>query len=57
VILGVAIGGSIGAVIESVPMASMPELVAAFHPLVAAAAFYAPGAFDIGGRGSIHGSS
>ena len=62
VILGVAIGGSIGAVIaRRVPMTSMPELVAAFHSLVgmaavlvAAGAFYAPEAFDIGVPGNIH---
>src|SRR6204780_4109385 len=62
VILGVAIGGGIGAVIaRRVPMTSMPELVAAFHSLVgmaavlvAAGAFYAPEAFDIGTPGSIH---
>src|SRR6202161_4816336 len=62
VILGVAIGGGIGAVIaRRVPMTSMPELVAAFHSLVgmaavlvAAGAFYAPEAFDIGTPGHIH---
>ena len=62
VILGIAIGGSVGAVIaRRVPMTSMPELVAAFHSLVgmaavlvAAGAFYAPEAFDIGTPGNIH---
>src|SRR6201993_1624182 len=62
VLLGVAIGGGIGAVVaRRVPMTSMPELVAAFHSLVgmaavlvAAGAFYAPEAFDIGTPGNIH---
>src|ERR1700724_1117576 len=65
VVLGVAIGGSIGAVIaRRVPMTSMPELVAAFPSLVgmaavlvAAGALYAPAAFDIGTVGAIHGQS
>src|SRR5260221_1409957 len=62
VIVGIAIGGTIGAVVaRRVPMTSMPELVAAFHSLVgmaavlvAAGAFYAPEAFDIGTPGNIH---
>src|ERR1700712_3945363 len=65
VVLGLAIGGSTGAVIaRRVPMTAMPELVAAFHSLVgmaavlvAAGAFYAPEAFDIGTVGNIHGAS
>src|SRR5262249_61584753 len=62
VVVGIAIGAAIGAVIaRRVPMTSMPELVAAFHSLVgmaavlvAAGAFYAPEAFDIGTPGNIH---
>src|SRR5205807_8516138 len=65
VILGIAIGGGIGPVTaRRVPMTSMPELVAAFHSLVgmaavlvAAAALYAPRAFDIGMPGDIHRAS
>src|SRR5271169_2474074 len=65
VVVAVAIGGGIGAVIaRRVPMTSMPELVAAFHSLVgmaavlvAAGALYAPAAFDIGTVGNIHGQS
>jgi H+-translocating NAD(P) transhydrogenase subunit beta len=65
VALGLAAGGGTGAVIaRRVPMTSMPELVAAFHSLVgmaavlvAAGAFYAPAAFDIGTPGDIHQAS
>jgi H+-translocating NAD(P) transhydrogenase subunit beta len=65
VVVGMAIGGSTGAVIaRRVPMTAMPELVAAFHSLVgmaavlvAAGALYAPAAFDIGTVGAIHKSS
>ncbi len=58
---GIAIGGGVGATIaRKVPMTAMPELVAAFHSLVgmaavlvAAGAYYAPEAFDIGSVGNI----
>jgi NAD(P) transhydrogenase subunit beta len=65
IILGLAIGGGIGAFIaRSIAMTAMPQLVAAFHSLVglaavfvAAAALYAPEAFGIGSAGAIHGQS
>jgi NAD(P) transhydrogenase subunit beta len=65
VVAGLVIGGGIGAVTaRRVHMTAMPELVAAFHSLVglaavlvAAAALYAPAAFDIGTKGAIHRAS
>ena len=65
VILGIGIGGAIGAVIaRRVAMTAMPQLVAAFHSgvglaavFVAAGALYAPAAFGIGNPGEIHGAS
>ncbi|WDZ76081.1 NAD(P)(+) transhydrogenase (Re/Si-specific) subunit beta [Ensifer adhaerens] len=62
IVLGLAIGGGVGAVIaRRIAMTSMPQLVAAFHSLVglaavmvAAAAMYAPESFGIGTLGDIH---
>src|SRR6185312_11329907 len=56
IVLGIAIGGSVGAFIaRRIAMTAMPQLIAAFHSLVgfaavmvAAAAIYAPHAFGIG---------
>ena len=61
IVLGLAVGGAIGAVIaKRIAMTAMPQLVAAFHSLVglaavltAAAAFYSPDAFGIGTAGAI----
>ena len=65
IVVGVAIGGGVGAVIaKRIPMTAMPQLVAAFHSLVglaavfvAASALYAPEAFGIGAVGDIHTSA
>jgi len=65
IIVGLAIGGGIGAVVaRRIAMTQMPQLVAAFHSLVglsavmvAAAALYAPSAFGIGDIGHIHGQA
>jgi NAD(P) transhydrogenase subunit beta len=65
IVAGVAIGGSIGAVIaRRIPMTAMPQLVAAFHSLVgmaavlvAASALYTPEAYGIGTVGSVKVSS
>jgi len=65
VLLGVAIGGGIGAWrARTVQMTAMPQLVAMFHSLVglaavlvAAGALYAPQAFGIAEGGRIHSAS
>ncbi len=65
IILGIAIGGTIGTLIaKKIDMTALPQLVAGFHSLVglaavcvAMAAFYAPEAYGIGTRGDIAGSS
>ncbi|MBO6726904.1 MAG: NAD(P)(+) transhydrogenase (Re/Si-specific) subunit beta [Rhizobiaceae bacterium] len=62
IVLGIAIGGGVGAVIaRRIAMTAMPQLVAAFHSLVglaavmvAAAALYSPESFGIGTPGHIH---
>ena len=61
IIIGIALGGSIGAYIaKNIEMTSLPELMAAFHSLVglaavcvAGAAFYNPEAYGIGVPGDI----
>ncbi len=65
IIGGVAVGGTIGAIIaRRIPMTAMPQLVAAFHSLVgmaavlvAASALYTPEAYGIGTVGSVKVSS
>ncbi len=62
IVLGVAIGGSIGTVAAlRIKMTALPQLVAAFHSLVglaavfvAASALNAPESFGIGSAGHIH---
>src|SRR5688572_13884055 len=61
ILVGILIGGAIGTVIaQRIQMTALPQLVAAFHSLVglaavlvAAAAFYAPEAYNIGAPGQI----
>lgn len=61
IILGIAIGGSVGTYIaKTIEMTSLPQLMAAFHSLVglaavcvAGAAFYNPESFNIGTNGDI----
>ncbi len=65
IVLGILIGGAIGALIaKRIEMTALPQLVAAFHSLVglaavfvAAAAINAPEAFGIGTPGHVHAAS
>ncbi len=65
IILGLVIGGGVGAYLaRTIPMTSMPQLVAGFHSLVgmaavmvAGAALYAPEAFGIMGSNGIKAAS
>lgn len=65
IVLGIAIGGSLGASIaKKIEMTALPQLVAAFHSLVglaavfvAIAAFFNPEAYGIGISGDINTSS
>ena len=65
IVLGIVIGGTVGAVIaRRIEMTALPQLVAAFHSLVglaavfvAAAALNAPEAFGIGTPGHLHAGS
>lgn len=65
IVLGIATGGGIGAVIANkIQMTALPQLMAAFHSLVglaavfvAGAAFYSPESYGIGTLGDINFSS